>query len=529
MASSIRPYQIPAPGYWGLNTEDSPIGLDNKFALQASNCVIDKSGRIASRKGITRAHATYAEYNIAEYGVAEYTGSYNLGTSSVQVIGEVVETDGTATLVTLGGGYVFKIASSTLTTLTYGGGGVAPTLTLNNWQFCQLGGVGVVFQRGYDPLIFDPAVSTTTFRRLSEKTGYTGTVPLANCGLSAYGRLWAADTSTNKNTVYWSDTLTTHNWTAGTSGTLNLLGVWPSGGDEITALAAHNNFLIIFGRKQILIYSGANNPATMVLADSIANIGCIARDSVQNTGEDILFLSDSGVRSLERTIQEKSAPLRGVSKNVFTDLKAYLDVETVANIKSAYSPTEAFYLLTFPASQITYCFDMRAPLPDGSARATTWEGVASTAFCYSKSRDLYLGRAGFVGKYSGYSDNGSAYRMKYAGTWVDFGEPIQTTILKNIRMDFLGVLNQSVTVKWGFDFNAGSLTTTSFLTGIAASVEYGSAEFGISEYQGGGGVAAVNVNGSGSGKVLQTGFEANINGYTLSAQKIELITKDGRL
>ena len=58
----------------------------------------------------------------------------------------------------------------------------------------------------------------------------------------------------------------------------------------------------------------------MILADTVEGVGCIARDSVQHTGTDILFLSDSGVRSFGRTIQEKSMPMRDISKNVRTDL-----------------------------------------------------------------------------------------------------------------------------------------------------------------------------------------------------------------
>jgi len=35
-----------------------------------------------------------------------------------------------------------------------------------------LNGINYFFQSGHDHLIFDPAVSTTTYRRVSEKTGY---------------------------------------------------------------------------------------------------------------------------------------------------------------------------------------------------------------------------------------------------------------------------------------------------------------------------------------------------------------------
>ena len=82
----------------------------------------------------------------------------------------------------------------------------------------------------------------------------------------------------------------------------------------------------------------------VLLADVITGIGCVARDSVQDTGTDLIFLSDSGVRSLGRTIQEKSNPIGNVSKNVRDDIIYYTGVET-GNIKSVYSPEHAFLLI----------------------------------------------------------------------------------------------------------------------------------------------------------------------------------------
>ena len=54
----------------------------------------------------------------------------------------------------------------------------------------------------------------------------------------------------------------------------------------------------------------------MAVEDVIDGVGCISRDTVQDLGSDILFLSDTGVRSLGRVIQEKSAPMRDISRNV---------------------------------------------------------------------------------------------------------------------------------------------------------------------------------------------------------------------
>ena len=51
MAKPLQSIAIQAPGFFGLNTEDSPTSLPEQYALEATNCVIDQFGRIGARKG----------------------------------------------------------------------------------------------------------------------------------------------------------------------------------------------------------------------------------------------------------------------------------------------------------------------------------------------------------------------------------------------------------------------------------------------------------------------------------------------
>lgn len=513
MAQNIAPFSISAPGFMGLDKADSPVDLSPNFALEANNCVIDKYGRITSRKGWVKQHAVNAD----------------IGSNPFTCIGELVTSNGTKTILATGNGKLFKLASGILTTLTYGGGGVAPTINANNWKFCQLNGVAMFWQRAYDPLIYDPAVSTTTFRRLSEKSGSTGTIYQCNEAISAYGRVWAVDNGADRQTVVWSDLLTPHIWTGGTSGSLDVRNVWPVGGDSIVAMAAHNNLLFLFGKRQTLIYENVENPAEMRLKDSIIGVGCIARDSVQVVGEDILFLSGDGVRSIMRTIQEKSSPMKTISVNVHQDIIDLIAVNDGDTIKSGYSRSNTFYALTFPLNDVTYCFDTRSTLENGALRTTTWSQITPSAYCDTADGITYLGQDGYIGTYSGYIDNTSSYRMSYFTTWIDFGNPIQTSILKKAILTVIGLSNQSVVFKWGYDFVPSYFSETQVLSGISAPSEYGTAEYGVSEYSGDVTVRTIRVQGSSSGKVLQFGMEALINSYQVSIQKIELYCKNGRL
>ena len=413
MAEQLLTSSIAAPGFMGVNTQDSSVSLESGYATIASNCIIDKFGRIGARKGWLPKHSSNAD----------------LSTANVKAIGELIAADGTSYVIAAGNSCLFKLNGSTLTKLTYGGGGSAPTISADKWQMAPLNGVMYIYQEGHDPLVFDPGTSTSTYKRISEKTGYLGTAQLSNCVISAYGRTWSANTATDKNTIQFSDLLSGHVLTTGSSGTLNVSQVWPAGADEIQGLAAHNNYLYIFGRRQILIYQGANDPTNMSLADTVGGIGCCARDSIKVTGDDIIFLSDNGVMSMKRVVQERSAPLRDLSANVRDDIVYAVSVETLANIKAGYSSNNAFYVLTFPTLGITYCFDLRSTLQNGAARATTWTMVPTALFS-NRAKEFLMGFAGYVGYYSGHLDNTSTYRMSYYTNYFDLGSPTAIKILK---------------------------------------------------------------------------------------------------
>lgn len=511
MSEQLLTTTIQAPGFMGLNLQDSSVSLENGYATVATNCVIDKFGRVGARKGWTPAHSS----------LAALTGF------NVKAIGELIDNSGNSYIIAAGHSKLFKLSGSTLTELSYGGGGTAPTITDDNWQMAPLNGCLFLYQVGHTPLVFDPATSSTTYKRISEKTGYLGTVSNNNCVISAYGRTWSANNSVDKSTVQFSDLLSGHVLNTGTSGTLDVSQVWPSGSDEIIALAAHNNFLIIFGRRQILVYGNATDPNNLTLSDTITGVGCFARDSVAKTGSDIVFLSDTGVRSLMRTIQEKSAPMREISLNVKDALIDDLNGETAADIKAVYSDKDAFYLLSLPGMNTVYCFDMRGQLPNGAAKTTTWDNITPTAFFYTRNKDLLLGQESYIGKYQDLLDNTSTYKLKYYTNYFDFGSPTSLKILKKINMTFVGGNGADIVVKYGFDFSPSYVSRIIELGSISVA-EYGIAEYNIGQYTAGVVYDNQKIHASGSGNVVQLGLETDINNFEISLQKLDCYVKAGR-
>ena len=505
MAQQLQNITVAAPGFAGLNTQDSPIGVDPSFAAIADNCVIDKLGRIGARKG---------------WEAVSSNGAAVLGSSrGIESVFEYVKRDGTKTVFSAGNSKIFT-GTTTLAEVTLP---VGYSITANDWKMVSFNNDVYFFQRGHAALV---SVAGSTTLIAAEDGG--NAAPAGNEVLAAYGRLWAADIAGNKHTVYWSDLLDGDDWHSGSSGYLDLTLVWPTGFDEVVALAAHNNFLIIFGKKSIVVYSGAASPASMTLTDTVEGVGCIARDSVQHTGTDILFLSETGVRSFGRTIQEKSMPMRDISKNVRTDLLSLIPLQTNA-IKSLYSSEEAFYLLTLPDSNTVYCFDMRRQLEDGSNRVTTWSSMYPLSFVSLEGGEIYIGLSSGIVKYNGYIDGTNKYEMRYFSNPMDFGNTSNLKFLKKFNLTIIGGQGTPTTLNWGYDYTA-NYTKQAFTFGSSNIAEYGLAEYDTTgEYTSSILINTPKVNTSGNGEVVTIGIEAEVNGAAFSIQKIDIHALLGRL
>jgi hypothetical protein len=505
MAQNREHIYIAAPGFKGVNTQDSPVAQDATFAAIAENMVIDKFGRIGARKGLKKLT----------------TSATPLGSSDgIESVFEYVKRDGTKIVFSAGNNKIFT-GTTTLTEVTLPGG---YSITANNWKIVSFNNDIYFFQRGHAALV-SVAGSTT----LVAVTDGGHAAPAGNEVLAAFGRLFVADVTNNSYTLFFSDLLDGDNFHGGTSGSLDVTTVWPTGYDEIVALSEFNDFLVIFGKRSILLYSGASSPSSMVLADVITNIGCIARDSVQSTGSDLIFLSDSGVRSLGRVIQEKSNPIGDVSVNVRDDLVQAAAVET-GNIKSVYSEENAFYLLILPeVNNLVFCFDMRGKLENGASRVTTWPFTGILCATTTDNNEVYFGNSKGINEYSGFLDDTSTYTMKYYTNALSFGDASKLKILKEITFTIVGGQGTDLLLNWGYDYTEGY--TKQLLTVDDASI----AEYGISEYN----VATSQYNASiivnkattkatGSGRVVTIGLDATINDKSFSIQDVNIEAFIGR-
>ena len=505
MANALQNITISAPAFSGLNTQDSPLGLDSSWASVTDHCVVDKYGRIGSRKGVD---------------ILTTDGS-GLGSSAgITSIFEYVDSSGNETIFSAGNNKIWS-GTTTLTDETPG----AYTVSADDWKMASMGDKCYFFQRDQEPLVYSTAsgaVEATT-----GVSGYSGTIPEGNEVLAAFGRLFVAEVTDDKQVVYWSDFQNGLVWDTGSAGSIDLSRHWPRGYDEVVAMAAHNGFLVIFGKESILTYSGAESPATMALADTTDSVGCVARDTVHAVGPDLLFLSAGGLRSYGRTIQEDSLPMTDVSKNVRNDVIAAIGNQT-AGIKAVYSPENAFYLLSFTDSELVYCFDVRGYLENQSYRVTLWPSMELESFCRDRDGTLYLGVANGIAKYNDYDDEGSAYIMKYYSHPLAFDAPSNLKFLKKITATVLGGNLATGNIRWGYDY-LENYDSQPFVLGGSGIAEYGVSEYGIGEYSIGVLTSRTAVNTGGSGSVITVGLEAVIDGALLSLQELNIQSTIGRL
>lgn len=537
MAGRLQSSTISAPGFLGVNTQESSVDLASGYALEAYNCVIDKFGRIGARRGWQKVNSS--------------TNS-DLLTNDIEFIYNIPETDVT---LCAGNNLILSRASGASTLVTEvnttvsdaaGTGTTAYTITGNNWM-----GASIVFgegpdisphaylaQAGHLPLVYHKLGASHAhtgaygFNLLSDAGSVPTTYASAsdfkpNVVIGAYGRTWWADIVNDKQTLYFSALLDGTNLATGDSGYLSLIDVFPNG-DEIVGLAAHNGFLIIFGRRNIAVYANPIDVTRLELVDLVANVGCIARDSIVNTGTDVMFLSDTGVRSIARVIQEKSAPINDISFNVRDELVAFAEAETnKIKIKAAYYPKDAFYILTLPTSKYVFCFDLRGRLQNGAARVSIWDSIEPTALHVTYTGDLLIGKAGYLGKYFGFLDDTAIYRLRYYTNYFDLGNPTTMKFLKKGNFVVVGGVGQNVALKYGFDYiNSYRSITKQLRTGSV--YEYNIGEYAIAEFSSGLVLDEVNSNLGGSGSIMQLGFEADINSAPLSIQKIDIYVKAGK-
>lgn len=498
-------------GYLGLNKAQSDAALAPEWATDAENVVFDWSGRLAARKGWVNQTAVPIP-----------------STPNVDALHEYVKSDTTTSLICAAGNGLYE-SSDNGASWTSRTGAVVPTS--DNWQFQNFNDKVIAAQADHSLLV----KTSGNFAAVVASSGSVPDHPVAV--LAAFGRIWCIEADLQ--TVKYCALLDETKWaTADGGGSIDLRKVWTQGTDTALAVRAFGGRLVVFGKRHIILWvDGRGNalglsPNDIYVEDVVEGTGTEARDSIQNIGEgDLVYLSQYGIQSLTRVLQEQQTPISDITRNSRQYFSTRIQNTAVDKtiIRSVYSASEGFYLLHVPDIPGTICVDIRQPLEDGSYRLFEWPSFAPYSAISRRNNDVLFGFAGgVVGKYSGYQDNGAPYWYVLHSGYLDLGpeENCKEKELKRIKVMAYGSGGTTVYVKWGWDFDRERWEESISYTADSGS-EYAEAEYAIGEYGGAAGHRKDSVPAGGSGQYFQIGVEVLIQGSPFGLQILQAYYETG--
>ena len=407
------------------------------------------------------------------------------------------------------------------------------------------------------------------------KDGAGNNYPIdGDIAVSAYGRVWVTGVGGDYHQIHYSALLDETEWYEegkpakdedepfNDAGIIDVREYWPVDGDTIVNIHAHNGFLVVFGRNSILLYANADSgtPAGVLgqassgifLQDTISNVGLVRRDALCNIGTDVLFVDDSGVRSLGRVIQEKSTPIQEPSLNIRRELQEVIKQElaggvSLSAIKLEYFPSESLAVLLFSSLKIAYAFHLATPSKTGGMKVTRWtdcfwndgieikRGQEDIVFMAGKPTKGLL-------KYQDYlkgTDEGeiTPYIMRYESMALAIGSsPMQTIIPKSIHFVCMGeYVPGQANALWGFSdkFIGNQEFLIKVDGGSTYNVNYfdddGDVDLAGRYRDGGIRYDGYKINTTGSGELFRVGFQVKVQGGRYALQEINVNTAIGRL
>lgn len=506
----LQNISLVSPGKLGLNREQRGSLLSPGFCTKATNFRLGEDGLLTSRKGQT-----------------DVTGTEIATTPNVETLFEYRTADGTVeTIVAWDGGIGSGIDDPE-------GNDISGSLTDTNgtWWMQNFNDKVLAFQSGQALAIY----TTTSFATV---VASSGTAPTSGIAGVAFGRVWQVDNADGANLKY-SGLLDETDWGSASAGSIDFSNIWTEGQDQITAIVGYNGSLVVFGKRHIVfIVDGSGSelgldPTAAYVADVIGGTGCVDQQTIQTIGEtDLVFLSQNGVQTLSRVIQEKSNPTKTISKHVRTDLLADYRAETAGTIRSAYNPDEGLYLLTFPSAG-TWVFDTRFLYQDEDGDLVApiffWD-ITPTALLSTDAGNLYFGGAGNVYQYDGLTDNGTAIDLYYDSPWLDLGEEIgnRLKILKKIGAVIFTSWSGTLSLKWFTDFQTIGRNKSKTFDDASSVAEWGVALWGTAEWGGSTSTRIFKVPARAVGQYFKLTLTASVD-QQFAIQQLELLAKIGRL
>jgi len=593
-------------GVNGLNTQDNPATLDPSYLTSANNIVIRESGRISFRKGFKQkvvpsgtAIGSMVEHNdqsvsggqnkiFASHGTSIFTIDFTSPNAAFPSSGANVK----RTVANSTGDWQFVNFNKRLHCFH---AGVSPQRydgasdTGERWSAHQnataindgsninnsVTTITVDSTVGFPPngqiiieseIISYTGITATTFTGLTRGVGSssaashnndvavkTYTIPGGvttfdpSCGMGVYGRLWCGGITESPDVMFWSNLLDGDDWINGDAGVLDLSKIW--GQDKIVAIAPFFGKLVIFGENNIAIYDSPTAVGSLALNEVIKGVGLVSRDTVQAIGDDLVFLSNTGLRSLARTTEKDKLPLLDLTLNIKDQI--IRNIGQSKNVKSVYVINEGIYVMSFVDKNIQYVLDFKHTTPEGTPRITTWTFENDREPASMINTELFSGlligqKDGSIAGYEGYFDTDMSFvssavvltnfgiAADVSSIWITLGESFTASILKKLMFVMEGGSGATLGIQWYKDYSITPSATTQILlapTTTGTTAFYGAATslYGASKFTPLFGLQEYMTSLTGSAKNLKLNLNFVSNGYDTSLQELSIISLQGKL
>jgi hypothetical protein len=288
---------------------------------------------------------------------------------------------------------------------------------------------------------------------------------------------------------------------------------------EITGLEVFREQLFAFTETSIYVVSGST-VADWLVRPVTQDIGCVARDTVQEIGGDVIFLSADGLRLLSATERNNDFGLGVISKPIQSELTELIIVNT-SFTSIIIRPKSQYRLLGY-----------NTDYSDDAARGVimtqySGQGGAEIAWAETRGINAYVSYSAYVGavEYIFFAnDDGYVYRLEQANTfdgenipatfttpYLPINDPeVRKTVYKAaLYIDPDGSFDMDMTTL--FDFNELGIVqpgTTEFNNTTQTVSFYGRSEYGTARY-GGRLKFKFDANLTGSGFVVGFQFTSN--------------------